>query len=158
MANALKMLKLKPTSIQFIQELPINAPPDKVWKAVINFAGWFHFDTDKSNGPKITLEPHIGGRFMSDKKDGSESRLYGFVSHIEPEKLLRINGPMGMSHLPVSNTMIWELSPGKNGKGTLLRFCQRAYGLMTPGMQKDYQRGWKQLLPQIKALAEKSKR
>ena len=34
MANPLKLLKLKPTGFQFIQEVPIDAAPAKVWKAI----------------------------------------------------------------------------------------------------------------------------
>ncbi len=104
----------------------------------------------------MTLEPHIGGKFVSRSRDGDVFMLHGIVAHWEPGKLLRINGPMGMTHLPVSNTMIWELQPKKDGNATLMRFCQRAYGLMTPNAQKNYQGGWKQLLPQLKAIAEKT--
>ena len=43
MANPLKMLKLKPEGFQFILELPIEAPPAAVWKAIFNIRGWFHF-------------------------------------------------------------------------------------------------------------------
>lgn len=154
--NPLKLLKLKPTSIQFIQEIPINAPPQKAWNALINFRGWFHFDHGPSQFAKVSLEPHIGGKFVSQSREQDVFMLHGIVAHWEPGKLLRINGPMGMTHLPVSNTMIWELQPQKGGKATLLRFCQRAYGLMPPDAQKNYQKGWKQLLPHIKELAEKS--
>src|SRR4051794_37052961 len=105
MANPLKMLKLKPTTIQFIQEVPIEAPPAKVWKAILNASAWFGFDPDRSKWTqKTSIDPRIGGLFQSASKDGSEMRLYGVVSHIEPNKVLRISGPMGMTHLPVSTT------------------------------------------------------
>ena len=153
MANPLKLLKLKTQGFQFIQEIPIDAPPAKVWKALLNVGVWFRFDNPELGHPNMKIEPHIGGRFMSEAKD--ESRLFGFVAHIEPNKLLRINGPMGMTHLPVSNVMIFQLDPMAGGKKTLLRFCQRAHGMMTPNMAKNYQGGWKQLFPRLKKLAEK---
>jgi uncharacterized protein YndB with AHSA1/START domain len=65
---------------------------------------------------------------------------------------------MGMTHLPVQTSMIWQLEPTKGGKATRLRFCHRAYGLMTADKKKQYQNGWKMFLGQLKALAEKSKR
>src|SRR5262245_25885163 len=113
MANPLKMLKLKPTGFQFIHEVAIDAPPAKVWKTILNVKKWFYFADHAAALAKITIEPHVGGRFMSGSKDGSISDLYGFVTRVEPNKLLRINGHMGASHLPMQNAMIWELQPRK---------------------------------------------
>ena len=158
MANPLKLLKLKPTAFQFIHEIPIDAPPARVWNALLNMNGWFHFEADRAKRPKVTLEPHLGGRFMSESRDGSVSSLFGFVAHLEPEKLLRINGTMGMSHVPVNTAMIWELQPRRNGKTTLLRFCQRTFGFLTGDVKSQFQNGWGKLHPQLKALAEKKTR
>ncbi len=154
MANPLKLLKLKAAGFQFIQELKVDAPPSRVWKTVLDMPGWFRFNpTDKRHG---RVEPWVGGRFYAENPDGSSS-LYMTITRIEPNKLLRAMGPMGMSHLPVNNAFIFELQPrGKNG--TLLRFCQRTFGFITPEVQKDYAGGWKQLLPQIKRMSEKKKR
>jgi uncharacterized protein YndB with AHSA1/START domain len=78
----------------------------------------------------------------------------GMVAYIEREKLLRINGPMGATHLPVMTAMIWELKPRSGGKATTLRFCHRTFGFITPDLKKNYQGGWKQLWPKLKELAE----
>ena len=160
MANPRKMLKLKPAGFQFIQEIPVQAPPARVWAALLNIGGWFYFDKEFSREKsKVTLEPKIGGRVMWEARDGSVAMLQGFVAHMEPHKLLRINGPMGMTHLPVNNAFIWELQSKNGGKTTLLRFCQRTFGFITPQLKKDFHGGWKRLLPQLKKLAEtKSKR
>src|SRR4051812_38401262 len=109
MANPLKMLKLKPGGFQFIQDVPIRASPARVWTSLMNFAAWFHFDMP--DWPKMKLEPRIGGLLTAANKDGSVQMYSGVVAHIEREKLLRINGPMGMTHLPVSNVIIFELQP-----------------------------------------------
>lgn len=157
MANPLKMLKLKARGFQFIHELPIDAPPAAVWKALLDVNTWFRFK-ELPDHPPMTLDPRVGGVFKAETKDGAFAMLHGVVAHVEREKLLRINGPMGMSHLPVMNAMIWELQPQKNGRATKLRFCQRAFGYMTADIQKNFQHGWNQLWPQLKALAEKKKR
>ena len=154
MANPLKMLKLKSTLLQIIQEVPINAPPAKVWKALMK-SGWFGLGKDAATSPKALVEPRIGGRYAMERPDGSESRLLGFISHIEPNKLLRVYGPGVMTHLPTSSTLIFELQPGKTGKTTLLRFCERTYGMMTPDAKKSHTGGWKVQLGKLKALAEK---
>jgi hypothetical protein len=90
-----------------------------------------------------------------ERKDGSESRLFGFVSHLEPNKLLRIFGPGPMSHLPATCALIWELQPAKGGKATLLRFVERGYGAVTPDIKKSHTQGWKQMFAVLKAMAEK---
>ena len=153
MANPLKMLKLKPTGFQFIHEIKIDAPPAKVWKAVLDVGTWFRFD-QVPDFPEMKLDPRIGGLLTSSNGDGSVQMYSGMVTHIEREKLLRINGPMGASHLPLMSAMIWELTPRDGGKGTTMRFCHRAFGYITADLKKNYQGGWKQLWPQLKGLAE----
>jgi uncharacterized protein YndB with AHSA1/START domain len=158
MANPLKLLKLKPTGFQFIQEVKIDASPAAAWKALLNAGGWFRFENPQGQRPKVTLDARLGGLFMSKTKGGSEQRLFGHVSYIEPGKLLRINGSMGITHLPVSSAIIFELQPRANGKATTLRMCHRAFGYLTSDQEKGYKGGWKQLLPQIKTLAEGRRR
>lgn len=153
MANPLKLLKLKPTGFQFIQELPIDAPPKKVWASLLNIGKWFGFEPDRADWAKSTLEAWPGGRWFSETKDGEE-RLNAIVTLIEPGKLLRMSGPIGMSHMPVNSVYIFELQPRNDGKGTLLRFGQRTYGFLTPDVKKNFGGGWKKLLPQLKELAE----
>ena len=155
MANPLKMLKLKPTGFQFIHEIKIDAPPSAVWKALLDVGTWFRFD-NVPDFPAMKLDPRIGGLLTSSNGDGSVQMYSGMVAHIERGKLLRINGPMGMTHLPAMNAMIWELQPRNDGKATTLRFCHRSFGYITADIKKNFQGGWKQLWPQLKALAEKT--
>lgn len=157
MPQPLKMLKLKPTHFQFIQELKIDAPPKRVWQTILNVDGWFGF-TSGDTKSKRTLEPWVGGRFFAEDASDGSSSLYMVVTYIQPEKLLRLAGPMGMSHVPTNNVFIFELQPEKDGKATLLRFCQRTFGYLTEDVGKNYQGGWKQLFGQLKTLAEKPRR
>ncbi|MBC8107233.1 MAG: SRPBCC domain-containing protein [Anaerolineae bacterium] len=155
MANPLKMLKLKPTSFQFIQELKINAPTKRVWDSLIDVRGWFKFDpTAKNTDRKLELWP--GGRFHNESPDGTQS-LYAIVTHIEPGKLLRLHGQMGNTHLPMDGVFIFELQERKPA-GTLLRFCQRTFGLLDADVAKKMKGGWGKLLPQIKEMAEKKRK
>jgi uncharacterized protein YndB with AHSA1/START domain len=149
MANPLKLLKLKPSHFQFIQELKIDAPVERVWASVLDVGHWFHFDPTSKDTAR--LEAWAGGRFYAERADGSSS-LHAIITHLEPGKLLRMTGPMGLSHLPATNVFIFEVQP--RGKGSLLRVCQRTFGFIDATVGKRYQGGWRQLLPQIKALAE----
>ena len=151
MANPLKELDLKINGFQFIQEIPIAAPPAKVWSALLNVGGWFQFDASNKN--KITLEAWIGGRWIAEFPDNVVS-LMGIVTHIEPEKLLRISGQIGLTHLPVTNVVIFELQPKSDNKSTLLRLGNRTFGFMDDDVQKRQAGGWSHLLPQLKSLAE----
>jgi uncharacterized protein YndB with AHSA1/START domain len=153
-ANRLKLLKLKPQGFQFIQELPVDAPPSRVWEALLDVRGWWRFY--EGHRPEITLEPWPGGRFFgeSSENDVTAQSLHGTVTYIEPNKLLRIGGQMGLTHLPVMHALIWELEPRNDGRATLLRFAQRTFGFIDADVKKRYQSGWKILLPQLKAHAE----
>lgn len=155
MANPLKELELKVTGFQSIQEVSIAASPEKVWASIINPNSWFGFDPDKSKWPKNTLELFPGGRWMMEAPDGTKS-LMATVTHIEPGKLLRFGGAVGLTHLPVNNVMIFELQSKDGGKSTLLRTGQRLFGFITPDIEANFQKGWGQLMQAIKGVAEKS--
>src|SRR2546423_8450095 len=133
MANPLTLLKLKPRALQFIQEVPVDAPPARVWETLVNVGRWWGFDP--GDRPKWTLELWPGGRFLSESSDGIQM-LHGLVTYIEPNKLLRMSGQMGQSHLPVMHAFIWELQPRNDGRTTLLRFGQRSHGLVDADIGK----------------------
>ena len=151
MPKPLKLLSLKPGAFQFIQEVKIDAPPARAWKALMNVQGWWKYTMVSGGKPK--LEPWAGGRFYEAGRNGVEA-LHGVITYIEPNKLLRLSGQLGMSHLPVNHVYIFELQPG--GKGTLLRLCHRSHGYMTAKLKEDFQAGWPGLLKELKKLAEES--
>ena len=153
MANPLKMLKLKATGIQFILEIPIEASPRIVWATILNTPAWFGFDDDRSRWPKQTFEAWPGGRWVMEHP-GGPSYLFATITQVEPEKLLRLSGSMGMNHLPVSGAVIFELQPRKDGKTTLLRVGTRMFGYLDKDVKKRYQSGWKKLFAQLKSAAE----
>ena len=150
MANPLKMLTLESQGIQFIHETPVSAPPEKVWAAVKNPSDWFYFGERRS---KHTLDLRAGGQWIAVNKDGSEN-LFGRVVYLEPGKLLRINGQLGLTHLPVNCVVIFELQPQNDGKATLLRIGMRIFGFIDADVKERYEGAWQKLMGQIKTLAE----
>jgi uncharacterized protein YndB with AHSA1/START domain len=152
MANPLQMLKLKPQGIQFIQETLISATPKKVWAALKKPSEWFYFDANRKS--KHTLELRAGGHWISVNQDGSEN-FFGRVVYFEPGKLLRISGQLGLTHVPVTSVVIFELQPGKDGKSTLLRVGMRMFGFLDADVKTRYEGAWQMLAGQLKALAEK---
>lgn len=151
MANPLKMLKIKPQVVQFIVEVPIAAAPKKVWSMLIDPTAWFYFDPERRGKHTLQLKP--GGQWTAVHPDGS-SMFFGQVSYIEPGKLLRIAGPLALTHLPVTSVIIFELQPQEDGKATLLRIGTRISGAMDGDVKKRMQGGWKQLFQQFKELTE----
>ena len=153
MANPLKELPLQNVSFQRIQETSIDAPPAKVWAALVKPNNWFGFDADRATWPKSTLDLKPGGSWVMEGKDGMAS-LMGTVTHIEPGKLLRFSGQMGMTHVPCLCVFIFELQPKNDGKGTLLRVGQRVSGYMDPEAEKRSEGGWQQLMGNLKKASE----
>src|SRR5579862_1884166 len=138
MANPLKMLDLKPQGFQFIEEIAVEASPAIVWKSLLNADGWFGFSPNPNEIPKASLEARPGGRFILEHKDGTHA-MFGTVALIQPEKLLRLSGQLGLTHLPVTTAVIFELQPQNDGKTTLLRFCQRTFGFIDDGTKEKFQ-------------------
>ena len=153
MANPLKELELSVYGFQFIQELPIEAPPARVWTSLANVNAWARFGPDAAQAPKSTLELWPGGRWLLETKDGTQN-LFGMVTLVEPNKLLRLQGQMAMTHLPINTVVIFELQPQKDGRTTLLRLGQRTFGYMEADLEKRVKGGWGNLLPSLKKLAE----
>ena len=151
MANPLKMLKLKAQSTQSIQEVSIAATPKKVWSLLQDPSVWFFFDPAHKSKHALDLKP--GGLWTAVNPDGS-AMLMGTVAYYEPGKILRVTGQLGLTHLPVSSVIIYELQSKDDGKATLLRVGTRMFGYMDLDVKKRYKGGWKGLLGNLKMVAE----
>src|SRR3954469_15370970 len=85
-----------------VQEHVVNAPRDKVFKALTEEANawWAHTQATKNGTPpgedktKITMEPKVGGRFYEDFVNGG-GFLYATVSWLKPGFEIELVGPMG---------------------------------------------------------------
>ena len=138
MANPLKMLKLKSQTVQFIQEVPIDAAPKKVWSSLLNANSWFQFDPTRLS--KHTLELRPGAQWTSENPDGS-AVLMGTVVYYEPAaETSATASQLGMTHVPVNSVIIFELQPEDGGKSTLLRVSTPIMGFMDPDIKKRFER------------------
>jgi uncharacterized protein YndB with AHSA1/START domain len=154
MANPLELLPLKTNGFQFIHEIAIHASPKKSWSALSDIGNWFGFDPDRSKWARHKLDFKVGAQWIVEFPSGA-SALFGTVTYMEPGKLVRIYGQFGLTHLPVVNTVIFEIQERDGGNSTLLRVCFRSSGFMTDDVEKRINEVWGKLLPNIKALAEK---
>lgn len=143
-------------SMQIEQEVLIQARPATVYRGLTAEIGewWTH---SFSGAPKrIVLEPWVGGRFFEEFPDGEGGALYATVTYLEPNKQLRLAGPMGMAG-PVHGVSTFELED--QGAATLLKLSHRAIGPVTEEAKANYAKGWTSLLGKhLKAFAETGSR
>ena len=98
------------------------------------------------------LEPVAGGRFYEDFGQGRGSALYATVTYLEPNKKLRMTGPMGMRG-PVMGTIAFDLVA--EGNGTRLKLSHRVMGAVNDDDRETYTHGWQELLGKhLKRLVE----
>lgn len=118
-------------------ELRVAAPREKVWESLLRIGEWWPHRFREGAG--VTLEPHLGGRWFEDWGDGAGA-LYGLVAELEPGRMLRFSGTLGMRGAVVS---VWslELEDADDG-GTLLVGWHRAQGDIGEETRATYVEGW----------------
>ena len=124
-------------------EVLINAAPERVFGALTeNVLGWWDTEHCTYKHGKMVLEPQVGGRFYEDWGEG-EGALFGMVRYIERNRLLKIEGTIGMDVL-VLGMIRYELVP--QGPATLLKFTHHAFGELDEETEGAYVEGWKDML------------
>jgi uncharacterized protein YndB with AHSA1/START domain len=107
-----------------------------------------------SNGMTLKLEAWPGGRWFRDLGDNA-GHLWGHVQVIKPSKLLELCGPMFMSY-PVASHVQYRLT--EEGGGTLLTLTHRAMGLISPEHKAGVDKGWEEMLADVRDVAEGRRR
>lgn len=136
------------------QEVTLAAPAARVFRALTEEmdAWWSPRLYDAPN--KITLEPHVGGRFF--EEHGGETALWAIVRRIEPGKKLMLDGPLGFE-TPVASISTFDLEE-HDGK-TTVRVSHRAIGEITEEEIAGYGRGWELLMQtQLPGWVERGER
>ncbi len=130
-------------SMHIEMEVLINAPPERVFGALTeNVLGWWDIECCTYKKGKMILEPEVGKRFYEDWGHGNGA-LFGLVSYIEQNRLLKIEGSIGMD-APVQGMISYELVP--QGQATLLKFTHHAFGELSEDTEQTYTTGWKDML------------
>lgn len=127
---------------EIAQELVIEAPREKVWKALTTEIGkWWAFHIGEA-GSQITLEARLGGAFAERWGDG-EGALWGTVTYLKVGERLRLEGALGMSG-PGVNKYTYDLEDCD--RGTTLKLTHFGFGQRDDEVEKDYTEGWQTLL------------
>jgi uncharacterized protein YndB with AHSA1/START domain len=129
------------TAIAFDVEAQIEVPvpPVEVWRALTEEIGrwWPHTFTDEPFA--IRLEPAIGGRFYEQFDEAGAGALYATVTYVEPAKILRISGPMGMRTAAIY-VKTYRLEP-LDGGGTRVRTTASTMGDVPDAVRESYRAG-----------------
>ena len=103
-----EMSKSKRTgSLSIEQEVLIDAPRERVFKALTTeVEKWWAYRVH-GKGTVVKLEPKLGGWFYEDSGKG-EGAIWGTVIFFRRPEVLRLTGPLGMSGA-VKSTYTYEL-------------------------------------------------
>jgi len=142
-----------PIAVEIEAEIVIDADVKVVWTALTDGVGqwWSHSFTDKPYA--IVLEPVIGGRFYEQFDESGAGALYATVTYIEPYRVLRTSGAMGM---PGARQYVktYRLEPA--GDQTIVRTSASMLGDIGADRLTGYRDGGLKLLESLKQYVEQT--
>lgn len=149
--------KVSPDADAVVVEIQIDAPPDRVFQALIDphqATQWWRNDAVSLEG--FHLEPKVGGRwgYRTDKVvDGvNKFQVHGEVLAYDPPRLLAYTWIANLHEDPARRTEVrWELTPVSGGTRVKLTHSGLA---QEPKSRSGYSSGWPDLLNRLKKFAE----
>ncbi len=138
-----------PVAYEVTARVGIAAEPASVWRSLIEDVGawWPHSFGDE---PKIALEPWIGGRFYEEFGQGGGA-LYALVTYLEPGKVLRVNGAMGM---PGARQYVKTYTLDPTPDGTQVTTVASMLGDIDDERRASYREGGLGVLESLKRFVE----
>jgi uncharacterized protein YndB with AHSA1/START domain len=132
--------------IEHTLEIEIAAPPARVWKALTGQASmWWHPGFFSRPGAlAFVIEPRVGGRAYEDCGDG-QGLLWYTVAGVAENELLQLFGDLDAKYGgPARLHTTFRLRA--EGKGSVLRLEECAFGKVDEKVRKSLETGWKILL------------
>jgi DNA-binding transcriptional ArsR family regulator len=141
-----------PIAAEIEAEVTISAGVEEVWTALTDDIGRWWSHSFKDEPYAIVLEPFIGGRFYEQFDESGAGALYATVTYVEPYRVLRTSGSMGM---PGARQYVktYRLEPA--GDATVVRTTASALGDIGPELLTGYRDGGQALLEALKTYVEK---
>ncbi|HUU46266.1 MAG TPA: SRPBCC domain-containing protein [Acidobacteriota bacterium] len=141
-----------------VHELLLPGSPESIYDAVTgDISGWW--DHSFSDSPKaIYIEPKPGGGFYEIFDDEGNGALHATVIYADRGKLLRFEGPLGLSGSAVSLVCSFELEPWVQGDSTRVKLTVSAAGQIGAGWAEIVDQVWYHFLfEQLKPYVESGK-
>ncbi len=141
-------------SVTIDLEIPIRAPREKVWAALVNDIDlWWRKDFLLTPAKKFILEPWIGGKMYEDAGDGTGAVWYQ-VQAIMPNDSLFLTGFL-FAGCGGPGTTLLQLKLDQQGAETVLKVSDFIVGDINDETQNNVSSGWMMLFAEgLKPYAE----
>lgn len=126
-------------------EVEIAAPPDRVWKALVEETGiwWPRSFYAGADTRAFVLEPRVGGRMYEDWGNGAGLLWFTVVS-LDPPRALELAGHLFPAYGgPATSLVRIELSEARGA--TRLRLTDAIHGSLASDIEARLDAGWKEL-------------
>ena len=147
--------KVKYDVFSFDKEVTLPGTPEIIFDAVTgDISGWWDHSFSE-NPKKFFIEAKPGGGFWEIFDDEGNGVLHGTVIYADRGKLLRFDGPLGLSGLAIKVVTTYEFEP-VGTDSTLFKVSLRAAGEIQEGIPSIVESVWDhfifdQLKPYIEA-------
>ncbi len=143
--NAQEKQKAKYDVFSFEKKVVLPVTPDTLYDIVTgDISGWW--DHSFSEHPKaFYIEPKPGGRFYEIFNDQGDGVLHATVIYAERGKLLRFDGPLGLSGKAIQVVATYEFTT-HGEDSTLFTVSVHAAGEVEPGIPEIVEKVWEHFI------------
>jgi len=149
--------KTKYDVFSFDKQLTLPGTPEMIFDAVTgDISGWW--DHSMSGHPKkFYIEPFPGGGFYEIFDDAGNGVLHATVIYADRGKLLRFDGPLGLSGKAIQIVTTYQFEP-VGTDSTLFKVSVHAAGEVDEGIPAIVERVWEHFIfEQLKPYIESGK-
>ena len=149
--------KAKYDVFSFDKQVTLPGTPEVIFDAVTgDISGWWdHSFSDNPN--KFFIEPKPGGGFWEIFDDEGNGVLHATVIYADRGKLLRFDGPLGLSGKAIQVVITYEFEP-VGSDSTLFKVSVHAAGEVDEGVPEIVEKVWEHFIfDQLKPYIESGK-
>ena len=129
----------------FVKEVKLPGTQEQIFDvATGDISGWWDH-TFSSHPKKLYIEPKPGGGFWEIFDEDGNGALHATVIYVNRPKIIRFDGPLGLSGKAVQIVTTYEFSDaGKNS--TLMKVSVHGFGELDNGMPAIVEKVWEHFI------------